>query len=66
MKSKKLEFVDMVIKLHEIAHAVNEEFSDANLHSNLRNCADRLHLLAVGVRVSELEANNAIKKARDN
>ncbi len=62
---KKIEFVDMVIELHNIARAVETEFGHSNLTSDLRNCADRLHVLAVGVRIAEVETNNIIQKAKE-
>jgi hypothetical protein len=62
---KKIEFVDMVIKLHDIARAVETEFGHSNLSSDIRNCADRLHVLTVGVRIAEAETNNIIQKAKE-
>ena len=61
----KLEFVDAVIELHNIARRVEEEFGHSNLTSDLRNCADRLHVLAVGVRIAEVETKTLIDKAKE-
>jgi hypothetical protein len=61
----KLDLVDHVITLHNIARQVEIEFSDNNLSADIRNCADRLHVLAVGVRISEVQANDVIKKAKE-
>ena len=62
---KKIEFIDMVIKLHDIARAVEEEIGRGNLSDDIRNCADRLHLLAQGVRIAEANAQNIIEKAKE-
>lgn len=61
----KIEFVDMVIKLHDIARAVETEFGRNDLALDIRNCADRLHVLTVGVRIAEAETNNIIQKAKE-
>lgn len=61
----KVEFVDAVIELHNIARKVEEEFGQSNLTSDLRNCADRLHVLALGVRIAEAETTNLINKAKE-
>jgi hypothetical protein len=63
--SVKLELVDAVIKLHDIARLVETEIGHSNLSQDLRNCADRLHVLAVGVRIAEVQSNTTIEKAKE-
>lgn len=60
----KLTLVDTVIQLHDIARMVETEFGQGNLSSDLRNCADRLHVLTLGVRIAEVETQNIIDKAK--
>jgi len=61
----KVEFVDAVIELHNIARLVESEIGVGNLSADLRNCADRLHVIALGVRVAEAETKNLIDKAKE-
>ncbi len=61
----KVEFIDAVIKIHEIANRVEDEFGSSNLTSDLRNCAERLHLAVLGVRIAEAETKNLINKAKE-
>jgi hypothetical protein len=42
-----MKLVDAVIQLHEIAKLIMEECGDENLHHDIRNCADRLHLRSI-------------------
>jgi hypothetical protein len=60
----KIEFVNAVIELHNIAQLVEQNFGEGNLSADLRNCADRLHVAALGVRIAESETINIINKAK--
>lgn len=62
---KKVEFIAAVIQLHEIAQKVEDEFGPSNLTSDIRNCADRLHMAVLGVRIAEAETIKLIKKAKE-
>lgn len=61
----KVEFIEAVIELHNIARLVEDELGHSNLTSDIRNCADRLHVAALGVRIAEAETKNLIDKAKE-
>jgi hypothetical protein len=61
----KIQFVDMVVMLHDIAKTVDEEIGRSDLSDDIRNCADRLHVLAQGVRLAEVKTNTIIDKAKE-
>ena len=61
----KVEFVNAVIELHNIARLVEQNFGEGNLSADLRNCADRLHVAALGVRIAEAETQHLINKAKE-
>ena len=42
-----LTLVDAVITLHDVARLVEEHVGRGNLSDDIRNCADRLHLLSI-------------------
>jgi hypothetical protein len=44
---RNLELVDAVIALHDIARLVEQAVGQGNLSDDIRNCADRLHLLSI-------------------
>ena len=45
---------DLVIQLHDIARTLEQEIGRGQLSDDVRNCADRLHVLTQPFR----EANN--------
>lgn len=61
----KIELIETVVTLHTIADMVEDEFGNVNLVGDLKNCADRLHVLALGVRIAEAETQNIIDKAKE-
>lgn len=61
----KITLIDTIIQLHNIARMVEEEFGAGNLSSDIRNCADRLHVAVLGVRIAEAETQNLIDKAKE-
>ena len=61
----KVEFVDAVIELHNIARLVETEIGNGTLAENIRKCADQLHVLALDVRIAQVETNNLINKAKE-
>ena len=62
---RNMKLVDGVIALHELAKLVLEETGDMNLHNDIRNCADRLHLRSIqDDQVNEI-TKNIIKQAKE-
>ena len=49
----KLEYIDAVITLHTIARGVEEDFPYGQLSEDIRDCADRLHILIQSVKITE-------------
>ena len=62
---RNLALVDAVITLHEIASIVMEESGDQNLHDDIRNCANRLHLLSIQDGKNSITTNDIINKAKE-
>lgn len=62
---RNLELVDAVIVLHEIANMVLVETANQNLHEDIRNCADRLHLLSIEDDRASKVAGEIIKQAKE-
>lgn len=61
---RNMALVDAVIALHEIAKLSLEETGDLNLHDDIRNCAERLHIRSIqDGKISE-ETQEIIKKAK--
>jgi hypothetical protein len=48
---KKIESINAVNILHDIARAIEEEFIYGQLSEDIRSCADRLHILTQGVKI---------------
>ncbi len=63
--STKLDLVDAVITLHNIARLIETEIGNGKLAEDIRNCADRLHEIAVRVRIVVEESETIIKKAKE-
>ena len=62
---RNLELVDAVIALHEIAHKVLTETANQNLHDDIRNCANRLHVLSIEDDRASKIAGEVIKQAKE-
>ena len=61
---RNMELVDAVITLHEIARTVLAETANQNLHDDIRNCADRLHILSIEDDRANKVAGEVIKQAK--
>lgn len=62
---RNMKLVDGVVALHELAKLVFEETGDKNLHDDIRNCADRLHLRSIqDDKVNEI-TKDIIKQAKE-
>jgi hypothetical protein len=61
----KLELVDAVIKLHDVARLVENEIGTGQLSDDIRNCADRLHVLTLGVRIAEAKSKATLEKVKE-
>lgn len=62
---RNLILVDAVVALHEIARTVAEEIGVGNLHDDIRNCADRLHILSIQDGKNSTIATDIINKAKE-
>lgn len=62
---RNIELVDAVIALHDIARKVLEETANQNLHDDIRNCADRLHILSIEDDRANKIAGEVIKQAKE-
>jgi hypothetical protein len=61
---RNMALVDAVITLHEIARVALEETGDLNLHDDIRNCAERLHIRSIQDSKINDATNDIIKKAK--
>jgi len=62
---RNLKLIDAVIQLHEIARLVEEEIGDNNLHDDIRNAADRLHLCSIDDDKANTIAQSIIKQVKE-
>jgi hypothetical protein len=62
---RNLKLIDAVIQLHEIARLVAEEIGDGNLHDDIRNAADRLHLYSIDDDRASTIAQSIIKQVKE-
>ena len=62
---RNLVLVDAVIALHEIARTVEEEVGQDSLSQEIRNCADKLHLLSIQDSKNSVIATDIINKAKE-
>ena len=62
---RNLELVDAVIALHEIARLVADEIGIGQLHDDIRNCADRLHVLSLSGSKNVKITQDIINKAKE-
>jgi hypothetical protein len=60
-----LDLVDAVITLHEVARLVEERIGTGNLSDDLRNLANRLHVLSIDQGRASNIADEIIKQAKD-
>jgi len=60
-----LALVDAVIALHEIARLVEDQVGQGNLSDDLRNCANRLHVLSIDQGRASNVADEIIKQAKE-
>ena len=60
-----LALVDAVIVLHEIASLVEDTVGQGNLSDDLRNCANRLHLISIDQGRASNVADEIIKQAKE-
>tara|TARA_R110000782_G_scaffold65873_1_gene133900 strand:- start:278 stop:445 length:168 start_codon:yes stop_codon:yes gene_type:complete len=49
----KLEFIDAVIALYNIANRVEEQFPYGQLSEDIQSCAERLHILIQSVKINK-------------
>jgi hypothetical protein len=63
---RNLVLVDAVVALHEIARTVGEEIGIGQLHDDIRNCADRLHLLSIQDSKNSVTTTDIINKAKND
>ena len=47
----KIEYINAVTTLHNIARKIEEEFPHGQLSEDIRSCADRLHNLIQDVKI---------------
>lgn len=57
--------VDAVIALHDIARLVHQEVGEGNLSDDIRNCADRLHVLSIEDDRANRVAGEVIRQAKE-
>jgi hypothetical protein len=62
---RNLDLVDAVIKLHDIARLVESEVGEGKLSEDIRNVADRLHIVSVEQSRASYAANELIKQAKE-
>jgi len=62
---RNLELVDAVIVLHEIARKVEQTVGEGNLSADIRNCADRLHLLSIDDDRASKIAGEIIRQVKE-
>lgn len=62
---RNMALIDAVITLHELAQLALEETGDLNLHDDIRNCAERLHIRSIQDSKISDATNDIIKKAKE-
>jgi hypothetical protein len=62
---RNLDLVDAVIKLHDIARLVESEVGDDKLSNDIRDIADRLHIVSVEQSRASHAANELIKQVKE-
>jgi hypothetical protein len=61
---RNLDLVDAVMKLHDIARLVEAEVGKGNLSDDIRNVADRLHILSVEQNRASYVTDEIIKQVK--
>ena len=62
---RNMKLIDAVIALHDISRLVAEEVGPGNLADDIRNCANRLHLLSIADDRANKVATEIIKQAKE-
>jgi hypothetical protein len=62
---RNLKLIDAVIALHEIARLIKQEIGEGNLHDDIRNVADRLHLYSISDDKANIITTNIIKQVKE-
>jgi len=62
---RNLKLIDAVIALHEIARLIKQEIGEGNLHDDIRNVADRLHLYSLDDDKANIITTNIIKQVKE-
>jgi hypothetical protein len=62
---RNLDLVDAVIKLHDIARLVEAEVGEGNLSDDIRNVADRLHIVSVEQSRASYAADELIRQVKE-
>jgi hypothetical protein len=62
---RNLDLVDAVIKLHDIARLVEAEVGEGNLSDDIRDVADRLHIVSVEQSRASYAADELIKQVKE-
>ena len=62
---RNLVLVDAVIALHEVARVVEEEVGINNLYDDIKNCANRLHILSIQDSKNSVATQDIINKAKE-
>lgn len=63
---RNIELVDAVIQLHDIARLVEAEIGHGKLSEDIRDVADRLHVLSVDQNRAAYAAAELIDQARND
>jgi hypothetical protein len=62
---RNLDLVDAVIKLHDIARLVEAEVGEGNLSDDIRDVADRLHIVSVEQSRASYAVDELIKQVKE-
>ncbi len=62
---RNLDLVDAVIKLHDIARLVEAEVGEGKLSNDIRDVADRLHIISVEQSRASHAADEIIKQVKE-
>jgi hypothetical protein len=62
---RNLDLIDAVIKLHDIARLVEAEVGEGKLSNDIRDIADRLHIVSVEQSRASHAANELIKQVKE-
>ena len=62
---RNMALIDAVIMLHEVARLVEEAVGEGNLSDDIRNCADRLHILSIEDDRANRVADEVIRQVKE-